>query len=152
MRNELGRIKTFLPTNELVEDERNEDLKKESMELSWSVKGDLLEKKDVCSYAFNNTGERYSYLIPHTVSYRGSTIPSRPVPPYFFFSYTVPSRDETVRYGTIFIPHIVSLCLLMILLSDSNAAERSDHHHLPSYKKFFQKTIIFQSTNSMKIS
>ena len=68
MRNELGRIKTFLPTNELVEDERNEDLRKESMELSCSVKGDLLEKKDVCSYAFNNTGERYSYLIPHTVS------------------------------------------------------------------------------------
>ena len=99
MRNELGRIKTFLPTNELVEDERNEDLRKESMKLSWSVKGDLLEKKDVCSYAFNNTGERYSYLIPHTVSYRGSTIPSRPVPPYFFFP--IPSRPETRRYGTV---------------------------------------------------
>ena len=113
MRNELGRIKTFLPTNELVEDERNEDLKKESMELSWSVKGDLLEKKDVCSYAFNNTGERYSYLIPHTVSYRGSTIPSRPVPPYFFFFLyrPVPRRDGTVRCGTIFIPHTVSLWL-----------------------------------------
>ena len=96
MRNELGRIKTFLPTNELVEDERNEDLRKESMKLSWSVKGDLIEKKDVCSYAFNNTGERYSYLIPHT-AYRivprlNNTAPSHPALLLFFPIPSVSAR------------------------------------------------------------
>ena len=42
---------------------------------------------------------RENPLVPHTVPYRDSTIPYRTVSPYFFFSYTVSSRDETVRYG-----------------------------------------------------
>ncbi|CAF1364877.1 unnamed protein product, partial [Adineta ricciae] len=44
-------------------------------------------------------GVRYSHLIPHTVPYRGLSIPYRTVPPYFFFFLyrTVPGRDGTVR-------------------------------------------------------
>jgi hypothetical protein len=47
-------------------------------------------------------GVWYSHLIPHTVPYRGLSIPYRTVSPYFFFFQyrTVPGRDGTVRYGT----------------------------------------------------
>ncbi len=50
----------------------------------------------------DDTGVRYSHLIPHTVPYRGLSIPYRTVPPcLFFFEYRlVPVRDGTVRYGT----------------------------------------------------
>src|ERR1043165_2289043 len=56
------------------------------------------QKSSSHSYA----GVRYRHLIPHTVPYRGLSIPYRTVPPYFFFSQyrLVPVRYGTVRYGT----------------------------------------------------
>jgi hypothetical protein len=54
---------------------------------------------------------RYSHLIPHTVPYRGLSIPYRTVPLYLlFFEYRlVPVRHGTVRYGTVLIPHTAGL-------------------------------------------
>jgi hypothetical protein len=49
---------------------------------------------------------RYSHMIPHTVLYRGLSIPYRTVSPYFSFSqyHAVTGRD-----GTVLIPHTAGL-------------------------------------------
>jgi hypothetical protein len=74
-------------------------------------------------YFCNDTGVRYSYLIPHTVPYRGLAIPYRTVSPYFFFFNTVSSRYGTVRYDTILVPRTVSLwCRKSILKNEGKYA------------------------------